>query len=80
MALGWRTMESAPRDGTEILACCPMPRHLKNRRGRKWYYAVTWWRRKEDKAGYIGWGEFNEHSWPPTHWCPLDETGLPPPA
>ncbi len=60
---GWNLIASAPKDGTKILAYC-------HRNGRD-VYAVTWWRLPEDKAGYVGWGEFNTQYWPPTHWLPL---------
>jgi len=61
----WKTMESAPKDGTAILACAANGPHSIIR--------ITWWRRREDRAGYIGWGEFNKDYWPPTHWMPLPE-------
>ena len=59
----WQPIETAPRDGTRILAF--------GRRGKKTVYEVTWWRQPKDGAGYIGWGEFNERFWPATHWQPL---------
>ena len=62
---GWRPIETAPKDGTLILAYA--------RRERKPHIRVTWWRTAKDGAGYIGWGEFNERYWPPTHWQPLPD-------
>ena len=60
---GWRDIETAPKDGTLILAFAT--------RDRKPVFAVTWWRQEKDRKGYTGWGEFNTASWPATHWMPL---------
>ncbi len=64
-ALYWRPIDTAPKDGTKILAYCP--KHPDGYR----VIRVTWWRRPEDGHGFIGWGEFNMQYWPPTHWMPL---------
>ena len=61
----WHLMDTAPHDGTKILAYCP-----KNNHGEP-IIAVTWWRQDKDHKSYIGWGEFNIEMWPPTHWMPL---------
>lgn len=61
---GWRSMDSAPKDGTRILAYSPKCPHACK-------IKVTWWRSLEDQAGYVGWGEFNTQYWPATHWQPL---------
>lgn len=63
----WRDISEAPRDGTPILAYCA------DHYGRFGNMQVTWWRQADDKRGYIGWGEFNETYWPPTHWMPLPD-------
>jgi hypothetical protein len=63
----WKTIKSAPKDGTRILAWSP---DYKDKRSLT---RITWWRRPEDGAGYVGWGEFNMQYWPPTHWMPLPE-------
>lgn len=57
-------METAPHDGTRVLAYAPSKKR----------FAVTWWRKPEDKAGFIGWGEFNQDYWPATVWWPLPPT------
>lgn len=59
----WQPIETAPEDGTKILAYSPRAPGSKIR--------VTWYRKAEDNASYIGWGEFNMDYWPPTHWMPL---------
>lgn len=61
----WQDIATAPRDGTPILAY----RH--DHYAKFGHMQVTFWRTPEDKAGYTGWGEFNKHFWPPTHWTPL---------
>jgi hypothetical protein len=66
--LMWQPMETAPKDGTRILAWSPAAaRH--GHFGMK----VARWRTAQDDAGYIGWGEFNTEFWPPTHWMPLPQ-------
>jgi hypothetical protein len=60
----WLSIETAPKDGTMILAySAKAPGKRKMR--------ITWWRKPEDRLDYVGWGEFNEQHWPPTHWQPL---------
>ncbi len=61
----WQSIETAPRDGTEILAF--------GLRNGEPVFAVTWWRKSGPKRMYIGWGEFNKQYWPATHWMPLPE-------
>lgn len=63
----WQPIESAPKDGTKILAFAP------NHPDRGPIMRITWWRRREDGHNYIGWGEFNEQFWPPTHWQSLPD-------
>lgn len=60
---GWQPIATAPHDGTKIIA-------FALRDGAP-TIKINWWRRREDKAEYIGWGEFNATFWPPTHWIPL---------
>jgi hypothetical protein len=66
IAMKWRDIKTAPKDGTMILAFSPEAKGHQR-------IQVTWWRRPEDNSGYVGWGEFNEMYWPPTHWMPLPE-------
>jgi hypothetical protein len=61
----WQPIETAPKDGTRILAYCPNHPDVGS------ITRVTWWRQAKDGHGFIGWGEFNEQYWPPTHWMPL---------
>ncbi|ANW00657.1 hypothetical protein [Bradyrhizobium icense] len=60
----WRPVETAPKDGTRILA-------FSHHGAKGPVMSITWWRREEDRKGYVGWGEFNTTYWPPTHWMPL---------
>lgn len=62
---GWQPMDTAPRDGTEILCCAKDP-HLSCR----WYRAVARWSDDDSMPGTVqGW------FWPfairPSHWRPL---------
>jgi hypothetical protein len=59
----WQLIETAPKDGVEILVARFWP-------GKKPIYAVDQWSQKEE-AGYEGFGKFNMTYWPPTHWMPL---------
>ncbi len=61
----WQPIDTAPKDGTLILAYA--------RRKGKPYFRVTWWRQESDRVGYVGWGEFNDTYWPATHWMPISE-------
>lgn len=59
----WHPIQTAPTDGTRIIG---YSKTAKKRRLNP--IRITWFRQKKDKAGYIGWGEFNPQHWPPTHW------------
>lgn len=59
----WQPIETAPKDGTRILAFS-----AKAPGGPR--IDLTWWRNVKEN-GYVGWGEFNETYWPATHWMPL---------
>lgn len=60
-ATEWQPIETAPKDGTRILAVCMKTAERTIR--RMGHMAVTEW---DDT-----WGEFNHISWPATHWMPL---------
>jgi hypothetical protein len=68
-ATGWRTIDSAPRDGTEIIGGWVDP---------AWVYAI-WWRGEDSDAGWWfaneGPGDYNDELIcpQPTHWMPLPE-------
>lgn len=62
----WNPIDSAPKDGTRILAYSP-----KAEAHNKDAIRITWWRADHGKYGFVGWGEFNDQFWPPTHWQPL---------
>ena len=67
---GWKPIETAPRDGTAILAYASRAAaegKLERSQGMK----VTWWRSNRERDGFTGWGEFNDAFWPATHWMPL---------
>jgi hypothetical protein len=59
----WHPIETAPKDGTDILAVAV--------RNGEPYFKITWWRQAKDKRGFTGWGEFNDEFYPATHWMPL---------
>lgn len=58
----WQLIETAPRDGTEVLCVC-MQAADKTMIGT---VKVDSW---QDR--YNGFGKFNDRYWPATHWMPL---------
>lgn len=62
--MDWQPIETAPKEG-QILLCCMTPGEWSRR--KPGYMGVDEW----DEA--IGWGSFNKHHFPPTHWMPLPE-------
>lgn len=60
----WRTLSTAPQDGSEVLVGRFAP-------GQKYHgrVRVDWWR-NHMKHGFIGFGQFNPQYWPATHWMP----------
>jgi hypothetical protein len=64
---GWQPIETAPRDGTLILVGRFVKKCPHGRAGR---VEVDRWR---DGKPYLGFGRFNPHYWPATHWMPLPE-------
>lgn len=65
---GWRPIETAPKDGTKVLLGRFTGRKKADQEG---FCAVDRWHRREDGAGFTGFGKFNPTYWPPTHWMPL---------
>lgn len=61
----WQPIETAPKDGTQVLVGRFVPGDKYDRRIR-----VDWWH-GHMKHGYTGFGHFNPIYWPPTHWMPL---------
>lgn len=61
----WRPIESAPRDGTEFDAWCPVRRRI------PWAY----WHKETEQFFF----DADNASWPfqPTHWMPLPEPPVP---
>jgi hypothetical protein len=70
-ALEWQTMETAPRDGTDILACWDAPTDMYRARG-----VVRWEVFNLSGDGYWATrpGDWNKN---PTHWQPLPEPPSP---
>lgn len=70
----WRTMESAPKDGTPILAHC-QPRFVESGEAMDFnYQAVVWWRREKFKDSLWPWRHAcDDSAAEPTHWLPLPE-------
>ena len=64
----WQGIESAPRDGMDVLVGRFVSDPSADKNG---YIAVDWWRSHKEAGGYIGWGKFNMQYFPPTHWMPL---------
>ena len=75
----WQPINTAPKDGTKILAFC-QPRHIETGAPMSFnYIGVVWWR--GDRRPFIDslwkWRHSqNDSAAEPTHWMPLP----PPPA
>ena len=69
MTMEWQDIETAPKDGEEILC----GRFTGDARAmREGFMSVDWYRTKGvGGATFDGFGHFNNSSWPPTHWMPL---------
>ena len=65
---GWRTMESAPRDGTRVLLAGKDIYGANDPGGPRWRIDFGWY---EPKGGTLreGWVGLGTH-YPPTHWMP----------
>ena len=57
----WQPIETAPKDGTEVLAC---------RAGKKWRQVLGW---QWGSGGYDGWYNSGGRSYNPTHWMPIPD-------
>lgn len=70
----WMPIESAPRDGTKILAHC-QPRHIDSGNPMGWdYVGVIWWRKDKFQDSIWPWRHsLNDSAAEPTHWMPLPE-------
>lgn len=70
----WQPIETAPKDGTEILGWCPY--HGSAGRGSTW--VIRWNEEKHtkkprpyfDASGWV-WGVTDLRKHQPTHWMPL---------
>ena len=80
MSLKWRPIETAPKDGSPILATGSYKEPSKDWStdeywpDGKWIYVIRWHKSNRSaldywvEAGGEGWEEFK-----PTHWMPLSE-------
>jgi hypothetical protein len=75
----WQPIESAPKDGTVILAYCA-PRYVESGEPMGWgYINAVWWRdeymKKKYGTGYSGMWPWRHHqndsAAEPTRWQPL---------
>ncbi len=75
----WQPIETAPKDGTKILAHC-RPRYVETDEPMPIsYVGVIWWREEKFKESQWKWRHtLNDSVAEPTHWMPLPE--LPPKA
>lgn len=71
---GWRTIDSAPRDGTHILT----QRERSHGNGGNTYAAVKWWKHAHEPESRFCWhllcsgmGQTALYDYRPTHWMPL---------
>ncbi len=62
----WKDISSAPKDGTRVLVGCF--RVAENFGKFLGYMTVDQW-----DDGFRGFGKFNDHYWPATHWMHLPD-------
>ena len=70
----WQPIETAPKDGTKILAHC-QPLDIETGKPMSFSYTnVVWWRRDKFKDSFWHWRHaLNDSAAEPTHWMPLPE-------
>jgi hypothetical protein len=80
MMTEWKTIDSAPKDGTTIILFCPQG---DGNPGSEWRVTSGEWCDEpgcdngygEEVRGFTGWlswdGGFSEDTMMPTHWMPL---------
>ena len=75
-SFGWQPIETAPKDGTEILLCVPDANRVDpvmNRRFVGW-----WWDERRPDPGWIATPPYRDGTGDddlvsqPTHWMPID--------
>lgn len=69
----WRTIDSAPKDGSHFLACCAKPPY-----DQHWTFdqrpptVVHWWGNPGEEGFYFSVSENEpQHPFAATHWMPL---------
>lgn len=67
--LPWQPIETAPKDGTEILLFCTQPSKLEAGTDVEWFEVGFW---GTDLYDDEGWTEGRDRAdLTPTYWCPL---------
>ncbi len=75
----WLPIETAPKDGTKILALCH-PTFVESGKPMSFSYInVVWWRADRFKDSQWKWRHsLNDSAAEPTHWMPLPEPPVSP--
>lgn len=70
----WQPIETAPRDGTKILAHC-QPTHIETGKPMSFsYISVIWWRGENFWKSQWKWRHaLNDSTAEPIHWMPLPD-------
>lgn len=70
----WQPIETAPKDGTKILAIC-QPRYIETGKPMPFNYInVVWWRDEKFKDSFWQWRHsLNDSAAEPIMWMPLPD-------
>lgn len=69
----WKPIESAPKDGTKILALC-QPTYYETGKSMPFSYInVVWWRKRVEDDHNKWRHSLNDSVAQPTHWMPLPD-------
>lgn len=71
----WQKIETAPKDGTRIIAFEPVG-SWQGKRWGEWRIAITYWHQPGNPENLGYWCSSTADKYRPTHWMPLPKPPL----